>query len=85
MRQRETRKPAIPTAEEVEAIIPIIRAAFAGQGIEMTSLGGHPQGGVMAVASMADAQKAALVGRLFEDGIVMAETQRDTFGFAVMR
>jgi len=83
--QQERRMPAIPNAEESERIMPIIREAFAAKGVELATLGVHPKGGVMAKASPDAAAKESLVVRLFAKGIVMAETQQDTFGFAVMR
>jgi len=84
MRQ-DRRMPAIPNAEEAEKIMPVIREAFAAKGVELEALGVHPQGGVMAKARPDAAAKESLVMRLFAKGIVMAETQQGTFGFAVMR
>ncbi len=82
---QQERKPQLPTAEEAERIMPIIRAVFAARGVEPEGLGIHPQGGVTATARPTEAQEAAITERLFGMGIVMARTPQGAFGFAVMR
>ena len=82
---RREPKVELPTHEEAQKIIPIIKAAFAEAKIELRGIAESPMGGVMATATVPPEKRHGLVCELFGNGIVMVDVQPDCFGFAVNR
>ena len=75
----------MPTHEEAEKIIPIIKTAFAEAKIELRGIAESPMGGVVATATVPAEKRQGLGCELFGHGIVMVDVQPDCFGFAVNR
>lgn len=82
---RNSSMPKLPTHEEAEKIIPIIKAAFAAANVEIKTIGESPKGGVLADAVLLADKKDALVRELFSQGIVMIELPSGGLGFAIRR
>ena len=83
--ENRNQRVGLPTHEEAEAIIPVIRSEFGNAGVALKSLGEDPRGGVCASASVPDAKRDALVGALFAHGIAPVAIGADEWGFAVRR
>lgn len=75
----------MPTHEEAEKIIPIIKTAFAEAKIELRGIAESPMGGVVATASVPAEKRQGLGCELFGHGIVMVDVGPDFYGFAVRR
>ena len=75
----------MPTHEEAEKIIPIIKTAFAKAKIELRGIAESPVGGVVATATVPAEKRQGLGCELFGHGIVMVDVGPDYFGFAVRR
>ena len=82
---RRESKVEMPTHEEAQKIIPIIKTAFAEAKIELRGIAESPRGGVVATATVPAEKKHGLVCELFGHGIVMVDVEPDFFGFAVRR
>ena len=75
----------MPTHEEAEKIIPIIKTAFVEAKIELRGIAESPMGGVVATAMVPVEKWQGLGCELFGHGIVMVDVGPDYFGFAVRR
>lgn len=75
----------MPTHEEAEKIIPIIKTAFVEAKIELRGIAESPMGGVVATATVPVEKRQGLGCELFGHGIVMVDVGPDYFGFAVRR
>ena len=78
-------KVEMPTHEEAEKIIPIIKTAFAEARIELRGIAESPMGGVVATATVPAEKRQGLGCELFGHGIVMVDVGPDFYGFAVRR
>ena len=74
---------ALPTAEQIERITPIIESEFKGAGIAIMGIAPHPQGGFIARAVMAREQYHKVDSALFAHGIVIVNLGPASYGFAV--
>lgn len=77
--------PSLPTHEEAEKIIPMIKEVFENAKVNLETIGEHPMGGVMAKAEIPEEKKEPIQNELFSKGIVLVEIERGTLGFAVCR
>ena len=75
----------MPTHEEAEKIIPIIKTAFVEAKIELRGIAESPMGGVVATATVPAEKRQGIGCELFGHGIVMVDVGPDYFGFAVGR
>ena len=82
---RREPKVELPTHEEAQKIIPVIKAAFAEAKIELRGIAESPMGGVVATATVPAEKRQGLGCELFGHGIVMVDVGPDYFGFAVRR
>ena len=74
----------LPTGQEVEQVMGIIREEFARAGVTLDSLTERPEGGIIAKALMTTGVRMKLVNALFGHGILMVSLGGD-YGFAVRR
>ena len=75
---------ALPTAEEIEKITPIIKEVFAKHNIRIEKLGPNPYGGIVAEARIPIGKISDVRNALFVQGIVLVSVQAG-WGFAVRR
>ena len=74
--------PTLPTAAEIEMITPIIEKEFKEHGLEITKMGQHPYGGLVAEARIPVERIKEMRNALFAHGIVLVSAQAG-WGFAV--
>ncbi|MGN0847967.1 MAG: hypothetical protein ACI4RA_11390 [Kiritimatiellia bacterium] len=75
--------PMLPTAAEIETIIPIIKQEFKTHGLEITTMGPHPYGGLVAEARIPIEKIREMRNALFAHGIILVSAQAG-WGFAVL-
>ena len=75
--------PMLPTAAEIETITPIIKKEFKNHGLEITAMGSHPYGGLIAEARIPCDKLDEMRSALFAHGIILVSAQAG-WGFVVL-
>lgn len=83
MSRYATATPMLPTATEIETITPIIKNEFKAHGLDITEMGPHPYGGLVAQVRIPVDRIKEMRNALFAHGIILVTAQAG-WGFAVL-